>query len=247
MKLIPLLLIGTALFLTTTAFVRGSADRVREVKNLKTGASTFYTYTSDGHIATVKNSNGNISTYQYMRDVIYRKTSDPKTKTYTIDTFFLDNRGLATVLHSGGHLSTINSSQLFEYDSNGFQTGWKTMDRGVIRNVFKSTYADSNEIRVRQNFPGDKRVGMFYSYYDTTRVNTLGNENLGTAFLGRSSKNLIKEYVQIWGKGDTALTHYDYRFDDKGRMSIKVESDKTGPGDSIAYFYQPAVRLSLVK
>lgn len=214
-------------------------DRIKQIKNLNTSGVAEYTYTADGKVLSIKNPTGSMSIFKYGDKVIYRQTDDPRTHTSPIDTYYLDSKGLAKELRMGAHTSTINGgTQQFEYDKDGFQIGWKMLNNGEVVNVFKSNYKDSNEVSMSQSFPGDVRKGTGYASYYVGTLNTIGNENMGQGFLGISSKNLVKDKIYMWSTDrDTSRTNYNYHFDDKGRVSIKVTYYKGKMGDSTAYSY----------
>ncbi|MCW3125700.1 MAG: hypothetical protein JWO03_1358 [Bacteroidetes bacterium] len=237
MKIFSFLLAGLVIFVAASAFALISKDRIKEVKNIKTGTSTIYTYTADGRVATGKNSNGVTSVYEYRDKVIYRKTEDPRTKTSAVDTFILNSKGLVKELRIGAHLSVTNTTQQFEYDPDGFQTEWRTLSTSRVENTIKTIFQDSNAVSLRQNFTGDSREGKGTSSYYSSRRNTISNENFGTAFLGLSSRNLIKEQIYFWTDRDTSRTYFNYHFDEKGRVSIKATYYQGKLGDSTAYSY----------
>jgi len=73
--------------------------------------------------------------------------------------------------------------------------------------------------------------------YFNDKINTIGNENLGRSFLGKTNKNPIKKavYSSLSGSGfiETRTINYTYEYDNKGRITKHVTDD----GNYTVYTY----------
>lgn len=65
--------------------------------------------------------------------------------------------------------------------------------------------------------------------YFNDKINTIGNENLGRSFLGKTNKNPIKKaiYSRLSGSDfiETGIINYTYEYDSKARITKQVTDD----------------------
>jgi hypothetical protein len=113
-------------------------------------------------------------------------------------TYTLDLNGLATM-----QIMPNNDTVFYKYDESGYEVEEKS--RG---DIFTFGYLDGNKIHESHN-----SSTINYSF-NNDKVNTIGQENYGIAYLGKQNKNLIRSYVDPSGITVT----YSYEFDSKNRV-----------------------------
>ncbi|MBS1686638.1 MAG: hypothetical protein JSS76_18005 [Bacteroidetes bacterium] len=237
---IPALALAAALLM---AFAASPArPMIKEMRQLKGADSltgkgvTKFFYDKDSRVTRVENSNGVTSVYEYKPTVIYRRTTDQRTKKAFTDTFLLNDKGLVTQ-HRMGYAAPERSTNLREYDSTGLLLKERSVNRTPMQSITTYTNRDGNPVSTTQQLTGDSWMGRsFYTYY-TTGSNTIGNENMGMGFEGRNPRGLVQSHIQVWRPGDTSRTYQRYHFDAQGRVSVRATYYQGKLGDSTAYSY----------
>lgn len=163
-------------------------------------------------------SNKRLTEYKYFEKYIVRLTTDSLAGSFIIDTLKLNKYGLVEEMVTAKKTDVLN---VYNYDSLGFCTEYTLFVKGSI--IGRTTFSIANDnVTVTKTMDNSKILSTLFSCYDYNKFNSISNANLGTSFLGASSKNLKKEDVRIGSKGDTiAHLKYTYQFDTHGRVSQK--------------------------
>jgi YD repeat-containing protein len=236
MKLPSFLLSTAVLFIIITAFVAAPLPKVKQIVNLRSGKATTYTYTADGRILSIKNYIGGGSFYEYSGRGVIRKINSDLTKVTAIDTFILNNKGVAIESHNAEEWSN-GIRQPMTYNESGYPLESKMLDKGKVMFTDRRDYKDNNAISQSQKSQEYKNPNMLYFTYYTDKVNTIGNGNTGLSFMGHSSKNLIKENICISTSGDTSRVFYTYHFDERDRVIVRSSYRNGMMMDSVGYTY----------
>lgn len=237
---IPALALAAALLMAFAA--APSRPMIKEMRQLKGADSmpgkgtTKFFYDKDSRVIRIENSNGVTSVYEYKPEVIYRRTTDPRTKKAFTDTFELNGKGMVT-RHRMGYAAPERSTRIREYDSDGLLLKERSVNPSSMQGTTTYTNRDGNPISTTQELTGDSWVGKsFYTYYPSG-ANTIGNENMGMGFEGRNPRSLVQSHIQVWRPGDTSRTYQRYHFDAQGRVSVRATYYEGRLGDSTAYTY----------
>ncbi|MDB5283817.1 MAG: hypothetical protein JWO06_2892 [Bacteroidota bacterium] len=212
-------------------------SKIKEVVNLKTGSTSTYGYDKSGRLVNMLSTLGNNTRYEYWGNRVIIKFNDSGSLKYAIDTLLLNGKGLAE--SRLGHFNGVVAVDNNVYDGKGFLV----QNRFYLNQVYMGTtnWTIINDNKKMYAFTDEKRKQVSTIYYECypDKANTIGNENMGMTFWGSSSKNLLKKSVSIGPKNDTLLVlQYQYRFDNKGRVSQKVSYKQSGTlEDSLSYNY----------
>jgi hypothetical protein len=186
------------------------------VKTYSLAAPTFgnsiFTYTYDSHqrIATVTLSGSldhAVISYTYGANSI-TITSDQNRNSSVLT---LNASGYAISAVGKDSANNTLSTDTYTYDSDG--------------HLLTSTSSGETNTWSNGNLAtNDRGAGDIYSYtYLTNKVNTMGNENVGRAFNGKSSLNLV-DIETVSGSGSTA---YSYQYDSQNRVTQAVHGNET--------------------
>lgn len=210
--------------------------KIKKTVNLITGTVSEYYYNSDGTLASVQSSKGSKATYRYESGMVIRHFYDSLIQQNTFDTFFIDQKGRAANRETRLDAYSTSAAK-FEFDADNRLMSESFYSNGALAFSNKKIISDGNEISLTQSDKDGIRQTIYYRY--ATKLNTIGNENMGMDFMGRSPKNLLRESVSVSSKGDTTshLT-YRYRVDAAGIVILKVGYRKAGGlVDSTSYSY----------
>jgi hypothetical protein len=206
--------------------------RIKTITAHLSGNVSAYRYTPDGLVAAVSSSKGNSATYRYEADLIIKETTNRKTNAVTIDTFWLDSRGMAVnyVMHS-----SIRAYYTAQYDANNHLTRLSISQRDVKAAGYEYDYEAGDLVSFR--FMDDKDAVISresYSYY-TDIPNTIDNEQMGMGFMGYGAAHAISAADETTISGQK---NYRYHLDAAGRISIKATYNGKGRLlDSVSYTY----------
>jgi hypothetical protein len=201
---------------------------IKQVTNLQRNTSVTYTYTPDGKISAIVNSRGDSVIYKYAGSMILKSTS----KGLAPDTFALNDKGLAILVNN------INQQNQIFYDADGFRVKMIVTGRGEGGGIKYWSVKGGNINSTWLIEEGKKQDSTVYTYY-TAKLNTIGNENMGQGFRGKSSKNPEHELLSF---DETGLIIgriiYSYHYDAAGRITIRAAYTSNGTlTDSTGYDY----------
>jgi hypothetical protein len=137
--------------------------------------------------------------------------------------YTLDSRGLATTWAA----PSPPGGEVYTYDNNGYLIK-VSAGAGFDMDSFEYN-ADSNMVRGYGYSPNSGYTIYLNDFYGA--ANTLGNRNFGKAFLGKSSRNLIKKTTSYYiYQGDTSLhiTDYAYTYNDSGWAVSQTTTNGSG-------------------
>ncbi len=203
---------------------------IKTTTNLVTKMYSEYFYNANRQVIKVQNSKGNVTTYEYEADkVIMNYQLSASTNS---DTFLLNDEGFISEAHQ------THSISKYKLTNNGYNYEIKSYYKEKIEWQTGNLIANGNIVmattRTYLTDKAPKNDTIWYQYYPNTK-NTIGHENMGLIFKGRSSTNLVKK--TIWDSGKS-LSVNNYHFDNKGRVSISVCYSGSGKLiDSTAYTY----------
>ena len=238
-----LLMIATVCYSFQTGInTSKSKTRVKTIVHIQSKDSSEYFYKPDGHISRIRNSKGNNIAYEYLSNRILRRYNDVARGKSFVDTMILNKNGLVAKITSDNSAVMMQERQFNneKYVSQNISTSYHK--DSAIRYYNTYEYQNGNEVTaILADGSGGIHSTITSTYY-ADKMNTIGSENLGSDFAGASSKNPVKSI--LWrpaaGSGvDPVTTVFNYHYDDKGRIIIKVSYDaKSGRlQDSVAYTY----------
>lgn len=209
---------------------------IKQSVNLKNGNSTDYKYDSRGRLVLVQSSKGAKTVYEYADSVVVKRFFDsPKSKA-VIDTFFLSDKNLTSIISNNKHLM-----QRCKYDSRGRLTVRADYTDGKSTGRAHFTWSGDNLKNFTRLDETGKPSNILTYFYYTDKLNTLSNKNMGLDFLGPESKYLLKESVGLAAvatSSDTFRLAYHYQFDANNAVKLKVGYNAKGELiDSTSYSY----------
>jgi len=174
--------------------------------------------------------------YTYHQDSItykgYLPPLDPMSATFFLNSQKLLEKKDRKILRRNTHQYQYNNAGYLIYSEGinaknlePFYKSWYKYHQG---NLIQSTFFFYED--EKSNTPTDTLITHYEYYLD--KPNTIGNQNFGEPFLGKSSKNLLKSQ---WSKRDAKVT-YLYTFDKKGRVIGMIEKDKPQGITSYEYY-----------
>jgi YD repeat-containing protein len=196
---------------------------VKSISQTPGGLNTTFSYDSEGRLSTIRSSNGSGTNITYNGDTVIESMMNDSGYVYSIKTVFLNSSGIATSSLLRDTFGGILTYSQYLYDSANFKreemnydvynnlVARKTWDIGA-NNVYYYTSTDS---LVYQN---NAQIGYSYSY---EKENTVGNDNMGLKYYGKSSKNIEKTMHKTGVTGNVRYT-FQYTFDNSGRISTKA-------------------------
>jgi hypothetical protein len=239
MKNILILLMPVAMLLSAAAFQVNKSDavlksRIRQTTDLLIGNPVTYTYNPDGRIALIQGKTVSIS-YEYKGNLIMRKTSNSSGRVLMRDSLILDNKGLVIKRFDDCGQNTTTYFKL-DYDTAGYLTARSPISQNKASILEEFKYSQGNQITETQSDQKSKPTIIYFTYYPD-RYNTIGDDNMGMSFNGHSSRNALKDVMNIPSKGDTLRTTYYYHYDDQGRIITRAGYFKSKLTDSTGYSY----------
>lgn len=240
MKNILTLLIPVAMLLSTAAFQVNKNDvalksKIRQTTDLIKGNSVVYTYNPDGRIALIKGKKASTS-YEYHGNVIIKKLIDATGEVKSTDSMIVNGKGLVTKLYMNKTSPNFADEITIDYDMAGYCVADRHIYMGKMRPPEELKYIKGNATTLIQNSEDGKPNVLYYSYY-SDHFNTIGDDNMGMTFKGHSSRNALKETMNIQAIGDTIRATCYYHYDDMGRIIIKACYSKSNLTDSTGYSY----------
>ena len=231
--LFTLLIIATFFYAATIPRER---HRVKKIINYLTRDTTEYFYNPDGHVAKIHSSKGNNVTYEYSKGTILKRYNDVMRGLTFVDTMTLNKDGLVDRLSSN---NPGTRQETRKFNSDRFLVEAKLYDKnGNISATSGCEYQNGNQVSFVIKESSRKLMNSIIYQYYTDKINTIGNENLGSDFTGVGSKNPVKASTSHLDGSPPVALYYNYHYDEKERISTRVMFNKSGKLlDSIAYIY----------
>jgi len=206
-----------------------------------------YSYNADGYILQVKNSKGNDIGYEYLDGRILRRYYDALRQLSFVDTLTLD-KDKHVVRVASNNRSILSETRVYEANAHPIRTV-QIDSAGKEMSIAEVQYKNGDKmVDTRSRTNGNLWYSSSYQYY-TDHANTIGEENMGSEFVGKGSAHLVKyESRQMVGT-PPVNTKYSYRYDEKGRVLSRTGYDvSTGrQTDSAVYSYYSGVQVLLEK
>lgn len=188
-----------------------------EKKRIKQSSFINFKNNTNGEIEKIYSQTNKPNVYTYYSDSIVIYMND------TWERLILDDNNLFVKSESPNSFSEtkeITNRIKQTYDNDGYMIKKIVFNDYITyfdERVYEYKYANGNLIKeiVTQNHNGSKNSYFIeYEYYED-KLNTLGNLSFGKAFLGKSSRNLIKRT----NGSRNYITDYKYEFDSLGNVS----------------------------
>ncbi len=196
---------------------------VKSVSQIPSGMNTNYTYDSQGRLETVRNSDGTGMNIVYSGDTVTESLLNDSGYVFARNILFLNVNGIATASYFRDTFGGILSYSEYFYDGNNFkidernyapsgtQTGHKEWSISA-NNVYY--YSTTDSLTLQNN----ATIGYSYSF---EAKNTIGNDNMGLKYYGKSSENLEKTMQKASSITGNVYYTFQYTFDGSGRVASK--------------------------
>lgn len=213
-----------------------SGAKVLTVSNLRQSFTDNYTYNSDGTLAKMVNSSGDVTTYTYNGDTVTVQNIQGGSVVANATVYLLGGDKYADT--SWGLYQSQNSSARYTYDGNGQLTQQQNFSYGNSISVYDFTLTSKN-VTTQKNTTISTGAQTRYDFAFSTSTNTIGNQNFGKGFLGVGNLYLPQTRVQLNAANDTVdILTYKYTFNDNSLVTQLVSYNRSGIlVDSIAYGY----------
>lgn len=233
MAKIVLLLLALAAFQNAETPNAGLV-RIKTITDLKKNKITNYYYTKDGKITSISGKGGTVN-FHYNGNAVIKQTITNDGRITNTDSMILDEHGHVILFLDPQYPTTYHR---MEYSPNGFRLSYAIFSNAQI--ILKCSFQNNggNERWSTTVDEKGKTSDATYSKFLTDKENTIGNEQMGQSFMGRSSQNLVSESKVVVSSKDTLTRIFNYHFDSKGRVINKVEYNGAGTlQDSLLYTY----------
>lgn len=112
------------------------------------------------------------------------------------------------------------------YNNEKYVSNGTTVDYFLGTNVYNFTniISNGNITKTTKTYTTSSKLDTTFYEFDLAHLNTLGNENYGKSFLGKSNKNLVTKETHKTNGDTKEISLFSYKFDDKDRV---VEETKT--------------------
>lgn len=208
-----------------------------------TNKTLYFTYDDSNRLTKIANSfDTTYFTYEYVSDTLRIRLHNGYSSNYLEDkSYLLDNNGLISeYIYENGLISDI--SEFYKYNNSKFL--FTKMESMIDYGNLDSLWNDDNNYILKISHYGGLLGGgtITYHYEYFNNLNTIGNDNFGKSFLGKSSKNLVKtenfyndNSSQIFRERDTIF--YSYEYDNNNRVIIqRTKSALTNNKTSYTYY-----------
>ena len=211
-------------------------------------ASMSLQYDAKGRVVQMKidnppNMDSLIHNYEYyasmvVEDIFYRDNTKYGRTIYDLDS---DGRAISETDkgYSQNGDSSIAQTVTYKYEA-GYMTEKKTCLFGDTAAWTRYTWQILNGNTISMSLGlaiwGGAEVTETYTYYPGS-VSTIGNENAGKSFLGKSGTNLVK--TSITNNSTPSTGSYSYTYDAFNRVSVQMirGNGLTSNSVNIAYTY----------
>lgn len=196
---------------------------LKSISQVPSGVSTNYTYDSQGRLETVRNSDGSGMNISYSGDTVTETLMNDSGYVFVINTVFLNATGIATASFLRDTFGGILSYSEYFYDTASFKidernyapSGNQIARKGWSISANNVYYYSSTDSLIYQN---NAQISYTYSF---ERENTIGNDNIGLKYYGKSSKNVEKTMHKTSNATGNIYYTFQYTFDNSGRIATK--------------------------
>jgi len=221
------------------------APPVVKVKTIAAGTVlNTYFYDNKGRVARIEFDGYGKTEYIYADTGIVVSFYDTTGAFKGKEVYKLGANGLAV---SSYNSNTTTDQYVYTYTSSGqlsTSSTIRTLAGPLIRRWDYSYYytnnnLDSTLVSYTNGSSVTKSVYAYYDEYYTDKTNTTGNDNLGQAFRGASSKNPVKAARDIGmdSQGNMPQTNYSYEYDVQGNITKVLHVWGSSPFTPVIYTY----------
>ena len=189
-------------------------------------------------IKTIKYNGGSVETLNY--DASGRLTRvDESDSTYTLIEY--TSASLITLKEFKNNL--LNSTRKITLNTQGYGIYEQFENKKIDTNYFDANgfSCSKNQVNIVENGNVTKCIvgtDTTYYTYDLTKLNTIGNGNMGYSFEGKENRNLV--ISNKYGTKSLTSRQYTYEFDAKNRVVKKTSSyynnGVKSPNDNITLY-----------
>jgi len=210
------------------------------------GITSTFSY-KDGRLDKIVNSDNSKTTFTYETSKVTVSEFESNGTISSTEIYTLNSKGLAISSTSTGKKkksgnmitdrlmlkNSTSTTATYEYDANGYMTK-VTMSDGTTTSSSTLVITDGNPTSGTATSEGFT-FNLLFAYF-TDKTNTIGQENEGTTFLGKQSKNLLKS-ATISFIGYSVSSNYVYEYDSKNRVTNQTETDSDGNTHIVSYTF----------
>ncbi len=213
------------------------------VKTKTTASSTeTYTYDSLNRLTKISYSNdASFYTLEYDADTLINYHHAPNGSIYIASKYQLNHSKLIALLLPPHPDIIIDETESYAYDSQLFLKyfAWSVTD-GTVLDTF---YNNNTDVTYKKSYSSGLASSLYYTtqyeYYPTE--NTIGNNNFGKQYLGKSPVHLIKKETITYSPDPvtsaSSVTNYTYEFDNYGRVIMQSAQKDTLPSVRTTFTY----------
>ncbi len=203
------------------------------INRLKT-ESSGYNYFYDKYGRIIKKSSGSdVKIYTYYTDSIIVSDTD---LTKIIDKYYLNSQGL--VDSSFEFYPPPSSRHKYYYNSENYLVKDAYYDKyNAIYRIDSHIIVNGNEVAYLIKSPGTAKYDTAWVFtYDTSLINTIGNDYKGMNFYGKSSKNVLVK-MESSPANISSTSWYRYEYDKQNRIELKVTTYLKGNPNGATFTY----------
>lgn len=202
---------------------------VKTKTSTQTNNTETYFYDSENRVIKITNSNfATFTTFEYINDSVFQYQHKDAVSSNLQTKYQFNSNKLQTEKLQLSPWTLTNEEERFSYDANNFLKTYhyNVVDYGTNDTLWNNGTNFTQKNTTSFSLIGDYSSSTAYTYY--TNENTIGNENFGKPFLGKSSTNILKSETQttrnLYLNPVTTITStvtYTYEFDNFGRVATQ--------------------------
>jgi len=202
-----------------------------------------YSYDDKGRVTKIVYSLYGWDEYAYTdTGVVINHYDTTNTWTYKM-LYKLDSKGLAILSTS---TTSTSDTSTYAYTTDGYcltKTVTRTLTAQPLRSwAYHYFYTNNNLDSIIETYTqgaSSNSIGTYYDSYFTDKTNTIGNDNFGQSFLGKSSKNPFNAARDIGHTNDGTYpqTNYVYEYDSLSRIIKQTEHEGNSSFTTLNFTY----------
>jgi hypothetical protein len=220
---------------TTTPKVKSNTSMVVAASSTLT---YYYTYNTDGTVSQIEVSNGTKFTYYYGASTVTQTEYDGFGAVQGTYTYYLNSAGLADSAQIVR--GTNYSYETYQYDADKRRTEYRHYDQAHgLNSIYTFTVTGGNTTYAVIKDKNSTTLQSTMYTYDMNHKNTVGNDNTGQSFLGKSSSNVIESFTTNHVTTGTQSRTYTVTYDGDNKVTnatIKDAGGNTTGTESYTYY-----------
>ncbi|MES2620160.1 MAG: hypothetical protein V4615_04840 [Bacteroidota bacterium] len=193
--------------------------RLKTITDERSGFSSTYYYDASGRVTYIRSSNDAVHTFTYAGNCVNEH--------YTHTASNSDWTECRELNPQGYYQGSFGDD--FIYNQDGYLHQILNYDSSQLTDITTFTIVAGNLTDKADSSVGGTSSHHVYYEYDNSKLNTIGNENHGMIFYGKSSTHIVSRAITVNHYGDTTAFNPDTcSFDGMNRVASKRTFNNLG-------------------